>query len=147
MPKTKPNQPCPCGSDIKYKKCCMSKDYAVKAAQEEKERELLDKFMQEKALIDTNPRISQLRQDLPEGESTKIYNITALATSSNFNQICSLYSGKGYIVVERNASTEAVFNNKKAKYEDFMVIKQNHYLCFDYQKEYKEALTEIRKWN
>ena len=61
MPKTKSNQHCPCGSAIKYKKCCMSKDHSNKAAQEEKEQDILHKFMQKEALVNTNQRINKLK--------------------------------------------------------------------------------------
>ena len=146
MPKIMPNQTCPCSSGIKYKKCCMIKNQTAQYQEEVNKIKAIDTFMQGTALDPGSTYINQLRKDLSATE-IKVFNITELANSGNFNKICSIYCDKGYIALERNADTDSIFNNKKAKTENMMVVKRNHYLCYDHDTEYSQALVEIRKWN
>ena len=63
MPKTRPNEPCPCESGKKFKKCCRDKPGSLSAAQRPKfSREFTNRFFArynelKKTRLQTGPQI------------------------------------------------------------------------------------------
>ena len=105
MPKTKPNDLCPCNSNKKYKKCCFLKDLNKK--QEEEQKYLNG---QEESSDKMNFCINYYKKIY---EKHKIINITDDINLDNYKtyQIKN-YNNKTIMLIERTTQNEELFEEK-----------------------------------
>jgi hypothetical protein len=145
MPKTKPNEQCPCGSGTKYKKCCFQMEQAKQHSDSVKFDEML---LALEAKPITEPSLVRISTYFLDRYNTMSINMSNDIDSGTLTRIHSKYSKKNmFLLLARNEINDGVFNRKGASSnEDTMIIYQGHFQCFNYEKEYNEAMEAIHKW-
>jgi hypothetical protein len=125
MPKTKPNELCQCSSGMKYKKCCMNKDFDKKQEDEQKyfsgQEESSDKM---------NFCINYYKKMF---DKHKIINITNDINLDNYKtyQIKN-YLNKTIMLIELTEKNQEVFENKSNdENADIMFMYKGVYRVFN----------------
>lgn len=148
--KVKPNERCPCGSGIKYKKCCS-------VAEQQAKIDLLMNFSEmllanEKGSIKTD-RLRVLNSYFLDRYGVPSVDISDIVDNLNLNKIHNHYMGKNIILMcERNESNNLAFTCKGGKlldnpdHENIMIIHKNKFLQFRHETEREDALKEIDVW-
>jgi hypothetical protein len=148
MGKTKPNEKCPCGSNIKYKKCCSRSEEEAREAQRREEKEqfaALLKQIEESHIIDA--RLLKLQTHFNSKYGLQSIDLSDTVNAGNLTKIHVHYKPQRIILMmARNEHNEGAFTKKGAKDEDIMIIFRNNYQLFNYDKEYEEAIKAIDKW-
>lgn len=148
MGKIKPNEKCPCGSNLKYKKCCSAIETAQKEMQRQQEVEKFATMLEAtKSTPITDDRLLRLQIYFGERYKLPSLNMSDTINAGNLTRIHTHYkSQKVFLMLARNEQNEGVFEGKGAKEEDIMVIYRNNYQLFNYDKEYDEATKVMDKW-
>jgi len=132
MTKIGVNEPCPCSSGKKYKKCCQSKDL------EEKRKRLDEINKLEKIYLngqeEHSNKINYCKEHYVElFPDCKIINLTNYINKDNYRQILTLnYNKNTIILVERTDLTEELFNEKSnLESNDLILIYKGAYKTFE----------------
>lgn len=144
MPKTKPNEKCPCNSGIKYKKCCSKKDALAK-------QQATERFETSLRVLEGKPieseRLSRINTYFLERYHIPSIDMSDTITIGNFTSIHSRYSGRNvFLLLERNENNASVFERKDAADCDILISYKRYYQAFKYESEYDDAMKEIHKW-
>ena len=140
MPKTKPNEKCPCGSDIKYKKCCSKGDMDTRYNGEE------DNFDPKVGHPISSDRVQRLSDYFMDRYSMKSIDVSDAICTLNENRIHRANAGRDVCVIaERRESNESLFIKKGDGNSDIIVIFRNNFQCFNYDTEYDAAMEAIHK--
>jgi len=132
MTKIGVNDPCPCSSGKKYKKCCQSKHV-------EEKRKSIDEINVLKNIYlngqkEHTHKIKFCMEHyivlLPD---TKIIDLTEYINTDNYRQILTLnYNKNTLILVERTTSTELLFSEKSNIFSnDLILIYKGAYKTFE----------------
>ena len=132
MTKIGVNDPCPCSSGKKYKKCCQSKDYDEKQKEYDELRKLEQIYMngQTEHSAKMNFCISHYNELFKD---YKVINMTDHINLINYKQILTVnYNKNTLILVEKTASTQSLFNEKSnLESNDLMLIYKGGYKVFN----------------
>ena len=145
MTKTKPNEKCPCGSDVKYKKCCAVSDRMEKQDIELKfEENILS--MESKEI--THPSLQRISTYFLDRYNTMSIDMSDEINTRTLNKLHGIYIGKNiFLLLNRNEANDSVFIKYGACNNDnIMVIYRKNFQCFNYGSEYDKAMSEIHKW-
>jgi hypothetical protein len=147
MTKIGVNEPCPCSSGKKYKKCCQSKD------QEERRKKLDEINKLEKIYLNGQEEhsakmtfcINHYKDLFP---NCKIINLTNYINNDNYRQILTLnYNKSTIILVEKSDLTNLLFSEKSnLESNDIILIYKGAYKTFeaiDILKYYKDIQSMI----
>ena len=139
MPKTKPNEPCPCGSEKKYKKCCSANDTS-------KRFDELDAIAPTEGHEISSPQVGQLHDHFSKFK-IPVLDMTNKINAQNFGFInSSNMTRKVCIVTRLNETNVSLFKMKCDDESDTMLIYKNNFQCFKFDTEYDEALSAIHKF-
>ena len=129
------NNKCPCGSDIKYKKCCLKSDTI-------KEIEEKEKYIEGHEYSSEN--IKKFAEYVKEEyEDFKAIDVTKYLTSKNYKQIQLRNFNRGtFIMAEKNENNAGVFVGRAPEGYDFIVMYNGAYRCFDF-KNFERAKSNI----
>ncbi len=132
MTKIGVNDPCPCSSGKKYKKCCQSKDFDEKKKRLE-ENEKLEKIYlngQEEHSSKMNYCIDYYT-DLFSAHN--VIDLSNYINTKNYKNILTMHYYKNNIIlVERNDSTQELFNEKSnLESNDILFIYKGGYKTFE----------------
>lgn len=122
MPKPQRNEKCPCGSEKKYKQCCLKKDEEKKAAE-------LDKFI--KGQEDYSENLRMFADYLEEEyKDHKVINISSLLNVDNYR----VYQIKNYeanviMIAEKNEGNSGVFASRGME-NDMIIMYRGSYRTF-----------------
>jgi hypothetical protein len=132
MTKIGVNEPCPCSSGKKYKKCCQSKDLEEKRKKLDEINKLEKIYLngQEEHTAKMNFCIEHYIDLFPD---CKIINLTEHINKDNYKQILTLnYNKNTIILVERNISNEELFSEKSnLESNDLILIYKGAYKTFE----------------
>lgn len=122
MPKPQRNEKCPCGSDKKYKQCCLKKDEDKKVAEIEKYSKGQDDFSENLKMF-----ADYLQEEYSDH---KVINISSLLTPDNYRvfQIKN-YEEKVIMVAEKNETNAGVFASRGID-NDMIVMYRGSYRSF-----------------
>lgn len=152
MTKVGVNDPCPCLSGKKYKKCCRLKDYEEKCKKIE-ENEKLEKIYlngQEEHTDKMKYIINHYMDIFPD---YKIIELSNYINVDNYKQILTLnYYKNTIILTERNELTQELFNKKSnIESNDLILIYKGAYKIFEaidilkYDKDISNMITNRDK--
>lgn len=132
MTKIGVNEPCPCSSGKKYKKCCQSKDLEEKRKRLDEINKLEKIYLngQEEHSNKMNYCITHYKDLFPD---CKIINLTNYINKDNYRQILTLnYNKNTIILVERIDLTEELFSEKSnLESNDLILIYKGAYKTFE----------------
>jgi len=136
MPKPKRNGPCPCGSDVKYKKCCENKDMTERMDACSVNVRTGEPIKSEKML--------RMNQYLLDRYQMRAINLTNSLSNFTFNRINSENAKRNVVVVaERTETNESVFVKKGEESSDMILLYKANYLCFNYEEEWDEMIKSL----
>jgi NAD-specific glutamate dehydrogenase len=146
MPKkVGPNEPCPCGSEKKYKKCCFSAETMAKM---DKIKQFTDAMLAMESAPMEGENLQRLNTYLLDRYGVPSINVTSMVNESNIKRVHANYANRDiFLLCERNPDTESVFLSKGAKPdENIMVMHKNNFLQYNSETEYDSAIAEMHKW-
>jgi hypothetical protein len=141
MPKIKPNEKCPCGSNIKYKKCCSSTDFTKKLDQQDIEKKK-DNIIAAETVSSTKVK-SLMNYFLVK------YKLESVDISNNANQrIIQKHTSKPvFVIVEKNETNTGLFKKYGDDMSNVIVFYKRNYQGFNYETEYDQAIKAINNFN
>lgn len=122
MPKPQRNEKCPCGSDKKYKQCCLKKDEDKRIAE-------IDKYSKGQEEYSENLRMFA-DYLLEEYKDHKVINISSLLTEDNYRVFqVKNYEEKVIMIAEKNEVNKGVFGTRGMD-NDIIVMYRGSYRTF-----------------
>lgn len=104
--KVKPNEKCPCGKPVKYKKCCMGKEQERKLARDK----MIDKIYTEGHPVSSDTMKTVIDSLKIVFSKYKIIDITKYLTPSTYEPFhLKNFTSKVIMVAERCKNNESVF--------------------------------------
>ena len=144
MPKTKPNEKCPCDSGLKYKKCCHRADRQQRQAAVLEFEDKLS-ILESKEIKSSN--LQRINTYFLERYSVPSIDMSDTMNVGNFTAIHSRYTGKNmFLLLEKNTFNEGAFEKKGATDCDIMVSYKKYFQAFNYDTEYDDAMKVIHTW-
>lgn len=132
MAKIGVNDPCPCSSGKKYKKCCQSKSFDEKKKKIEENEKLQQIYIngQEDHSSKINYCIDYYKNLFPDHN---LIDLSNYINTTNYKNILTLhYHNNTIILVERNELTQELFNEKSnLNKNDLLFIYKGGYKTFE----------------
>ena len=139
MPKIGRNDPCPCNSGKKYKKCCIGKDFKKK--DELRQRIIYgDEYVSESLEMYAN----KLKDQFPYHE---VIDVSRVVTNDTYKPLqLQHFKSKVVMLVERMPDNEEVFA-KRIPFESirYMVMYRGAYQCFEIDEKGRPEFEQVIK--
>lgn len=143
MPRIKPNDKCPCGSGIKYKKCCEREAMQLK----QQTRDMFAAQMAGLSAEFTDERLQRVHDMLQDRYSMQSLDASIVLADWSVQKVNDHFKSQSVaLLAARNSETEAAFRSKTKEDEDIFVIYRGKYQLFKYDTEFDKAMDAIKAW-
>lgn len=143
MPRIKPNEKCPCGSGIKYKKCCERQAMQLK----QQARDLFAGQMEGLSAEFTDERLQRVHDMLLDRYKVQSLDASVVLADWPLQKVNDHFKGQSIaLIAGRNGENDAAFRSKTKEEEDIFVIYRGKYQLFKYETEFNKAMDAIKAW-